>query len=485
MKTLTVFTPAYNRAHTLGRTYDSLCRQTCKDFKWLIVDDGSTDGTRQLVNGWIADDKIEIIYIYQENQGMHGAHNTAYKHIDTELNTCIDSDDWMPDDAVEKIVSFWKENGSEKYAGIVGLDITEDEHVIGSVFPKDVKETTLQGFYESGGSGDKKMVYRTAIINQYPDYPIFPGEKYVGLAYKYMLIDQDWKLLTLNEPLVIVEYQPDGSSFSMYKQYWNNPRGFAFFRKTEMLTTHKSKRQFIVCAHYVSSSIISHNWKFLKESPKKLMTLLSVPAGVALFLLIRHKVKSDQKMKFTSKARSHVDDDLYRYEGEKSHKAIVKARYFFFTPGYTLSFFFRKASDSHFAVFRFFWAIGFHFTKFITGIQIPIGTKIGRGLKIGHFGTIVVNPDAIIGDNFNIAQGCLIGNAQGKRKGTPIIGDNVVMGANSIIIGGVKIGNNVLIAPGAFVNFDVPDNAIVIGNPGQVILRESSPTDKYIVYPVK
>ncbi len=297
-KTLTVFTPAYNRAHTLVRTYESLCRQTCKDFKWLIVDDGSTDGTRQLVNGWIADGKVEIIYIYQENQGMHGAHNTAYKHIDTELNTCIDSDDWMPDDAVEKIVSFWKEKGSEKYAGILALDEDKDGHIIGSEFPDRLKETTLQGYYESGGRGDKKLVYRTDVINQYPEYPIFPGEKYVGLAYKYMLIDQDWKLLTLNEPLVIVEYQPDGSSFSMYKQYWNNPLGFAFFRKTEMLTTQKLKRQFIVCAHYVSSSIISHNWKFLKESPKKLMTLLSVPAGVALFLMIRHKVKSDQKMKF-------------------------------------------------------------------------------------------------------------------------------------------------------------------------------------------
>lgn len=105
----------------------------------------------------------------------------------------------------------------------------------------------------------------------------------MGLAYKYMLIDQDWKLLTLNKPLVIVEYQPDGSSFSMYKQYWSNPRGFAFFRTTEMMTTHKLKRQFIVCAHYVSSCIISKNWKFVSESPKKLMTILAIPAGIMLF----------------------------------------------------------------------------------------------------------------------------------------------------------------------------------------------------------
>ena len=72
MKTLTIFTPAYNRAHTIGRTYESLCRQTCKDFEWLIVDDGSTDNTRQLVEEWIAENKIPIRYIFQENQGMHG-----------------------------------------------------------------------------------------------------------------------------------------------------------------------------------------------------------------------------------------------------------------------------------------------------------------------------------------------------------------------------------------------------------------------------
>lgn len=103
-KTLTIFTPAYNRAHTIGRTYESLCRQTCKDFEWLIVDDGSSDNTRALVEGWIKENRIPIRYIYQQNQGMHGAHNTAYRNIETELNTCIDSDDYMPDDAVEKII---------------------------------------------------------------------------------------------------------------------------------------------------------------------------------------------------------------------------------------------------------------------------------------------------------------------------------------------------------------------------------------------
>ena len=152
-------------------------------------------------------------------------------------------------------------------------------------------------------------------------------------------------------------------------------------------------------------------------------------------------------------------------------------------PGYTYIHFMRKCKYGSRILFPFRFLF-LKITSYITHIQIPYSTSIGPGFRIVHFGAIVVNPNAIIGKNFNISQGCLIGNAQGKRAGTPVIGDNVCMNANSIIIGNCKIGNNVLIAPGAFINFDVPDNSIVIGNPGKIIQRESSPTAKYIVYPV-
>lgn len=297
MKTLTIFTPAYNRAHTLGRTYESLLRQTCDDFEWLIVDDGSKDSTKELVEKWMQEGKISIRYIYQQNQGMHGAHNTAYRNIDTELNTCIDSDDYMPDDAVETIVNFWKANGSDKYAGIIGLDCIENGNIIGTSFPKEMKETTLSDFYAKGGKGDKKLVYRTEVIKQYPEYPIFEGEKYVGLAYKYMLIDQDYSLLTLNKPLVVVEYQQDGSSMNMYRQYWNNPKGFAFYRKTEMVTTQSFIRRFKVCIHYVSSSFIMKNKTFIQESPQKFLTILAILPGYVLYKYIKNKVRNNTKMK--------------------------------------------------------------------------------------------------------------------------------------------------------------------------------------------
>lgn len=288
---ITVFTPSFNRAHTIWRTYQSLCRQTCSDFIWMIIDDGSTDNTAELVRKWKENSKFEIKYIYQQNQGMHGAHNTAYKNITTELNVCIDSDDYMPDDAIELIVNFWRKNGSDKYAGIVGLDIDINQQIIGTKFHDNLKETTLTNFYANGGKGDKKLVYRTKVINNYPEYPLFENEKYVGLAYKYMLIDQDYSLLTLNKPLVVVEYQQDGSSNSMFRQYWNNPRGFAFYRRTEMVLAPTLKRQFISCIHYVSSSFISKNFNFIKESPKKLFTILSLLPGFGLYLYIRFKNK--------------------------------------------------------------------------------------------------------------------------------------------------------------------------------------------------
>lgn len=288
---ITIFTPAFNRAHTIWRTYQSLCRQTCKDFIWMVIDDGSTDNTAELVLKWKENSEFEIIYIYQQNQGMHGAHNTAYQNITTELNVCIDSDDYMPEDAIELITNFWRNNGSDKYAGIIGLDVDLNQQIIGSEFPNNLKETTLTDFYANGGKGDKKLVYRTEVIKKYPEYPIFDNEKYVGLAYKYMLIDQNYTLLTINKPLVVVEYQQDGSSNNMLRQYWNNPKGFAFYRKTEMVLTPTLKRRFMSCIHYVSSSIISKNKNFIKESPKKLLTILSILPGFGLFLYIKFKIK--------------------------------------------------------------------------------------------------------------------------------------------------------------------------------------------------
>ena len=293
MALLTVFTPAYNRAHTLSRTYESLCLQDCKDFIWLIVDDGSTDETAKLVQDWQKrENGFEIQYIYKENGGMHTAHNVAYEHIHTELNTCIDSDDKMAPGAVKKIKEAWEKVRDKGYAGLIALDADFDGNIIGKGFPEGMTETTLGGYYAGGGMGDKKLVYRTDVINSVPPYPVFPGEKYVGLVYKYTLVDQNYLLSVLDEVVCEVEYQEDGSSGTMWKQYLSNPKGFAFLRKTAMQYPISKKRLIIDCIHYCSSSQIAQNKTYIKESPRKILTFLCTPLGWIETVYIKRKAQS-------------------------------------------------------------------------------------------------------------------------------------------------------------------------------------------------
>ena len=291
--TLTVFTPTFNRAYTLHKCYESLKRQTCMDFEWLIIDDGSSDNTKELIDNWILENKVQIRYCYQENQGMHGAHNKAYEKIDTELNVCIDSDDYMPDDAVEKIVSFWSQHGSDKYAGIVGLDATQDGKIIGTSLPIELTKSTLSDLHgKHKVKGDKKLVYRTDLIKQIPPYPLFPGEKYCPLSYKYILIDQECPLLLMNEVLCHVEYLEDGSSLNIINQYKKNPRGFSFFRKVAMKYAPTYKERLRESIHYVSSNMMIKNSRFLSESPNKWTTILATPFGIALYLYIKNTDKA-------------------------------------------------------------------------------------------------------------------------------------------------------------------------------------------------
>lgn len=296
MKRITVFTPTYNRVKTLPLGYHSLLRQTCQEFVWLIIDDGSTDGTHELVEEWIKENRISIRYHFQDNQGMHGAHNTAYRLMDTEFNVCMDSDDYLTDNAIERILSFWSEKGTDKYAGIIGLSRTFEGKLIGSLLPEGYLSTTLLDFYyKKKGKGDKVLVYRTEVIRKYPPYPLFEGEKYVGLSYLYHLIDRDYELLILNEPLLNKKYLLNGSSYNIYQQYWDNPKGFAFLRLAEMKFAPTFLRCLKVCIHYVSSCIRLKDKRWLSDSPRKVLTLLAAPLGVLLYIYIRHKVMNGKK----------------------------------------------------------------------------------------------------------------------------------------------------------------------------------------------
>ncbi len=292
MKTLTIFTPAYNRAHTLPRTYESLLRQTCKDFEWLVIDDGSTDNTAELVKGWMADAKISIRYIYQENGGLYTGYNTAYANIKTELCVCIDSDDFMPDDAVEICIKHWQTYGGDQYAGMTGLDFTLDGKPIGGYFPDSLKEGHLIDLHlRKIHSGDTKQVMRTELMKQVSPQVGFPGEKNFNPIYMLLKADDLQPMLFVNKNLCFVDYQTgDSMSAGIYRQYINSPHSFAKMRRLEMSLRRNTVRNLIrVSIHYNSSTILGHERDWLSSSPRKCLTLMTRPLGWLLSKYIRHK----------------------------------------------------------------------------------------------------------------------------------------------------------------------------------------------------
>ena len=292
---LTIFTPTYNRAHTLGRTYNSLCRQTCKDFEWLVIDDGSTDNTCELTQGFIEEAVIPIRYIYKENGGLYTGYNTAYANIETELNVCIDSDDYMPENAIELIIKTWNERGGEKYAGIIGLDFYADSHrPIAGFFPEGLKECYLLDLYIKGiHRGDSKQVMRTDLMKQVAPQIGFEGEKNFNPVYMLLQVCDERPLLVLNENLCFVEYQQnDSMSKAIFQQYIDSPRSFAKLRLLEMgLKRSTLKNNIRLMVHYIASSLISKDKGWLKKTPYKLLAFVAFVPGYLRYVYILCKAK--------------------------------------------------------------------------------------------------------------------------------------------------------------------------------------------------
>lgn len=294
--TLTIFTPTFNREKCLSKGYEALCRQTCKDFIWLIIDDGSTDQTRLIVEKWKKkDNEFEIRYIYKENGGLHTGYNEAIANIDTELSVCIDSDDYMPDNAVEKILKFWEREGNDSYAGIAALDAFEDGTIIGDHFPEqksiNILDVSLGKYHYK--NGDRKLVVRTELYREVAPMPSYEGEKNFNPHLMHLQISEKYDFLVYNEVLCIVEYQEDGMSNGIFKQYLNSPKSFAHMRKYMLGlrgTTFKFRMRHAI--HYVSSSILSKDKHFLKNCPCKCDVVLAIPFGIMLTIYVKYRAKS-------------------------------------------------------------------------------------------------------------------------------------------------------------------------------------------------
>lgn len=277
---LTIFTPTYNRAHTLERLYQSLCAQSVKDFEWLLVDDGSTDSTRDLVLSWMEQKIFSIRYIYQENSGKSQAHNEGVAKAKGKLFTCVDSDDYLTEDAVEKILHWWEQN--EGIVGIVcGRGYSSQNPI--TLWNGEVERAKLIDAYRKYSlRGDTMLVYDTKVIQRY-SFPYFKGEKFVPESYLYDQLDDEGELFITNEVIYIGEYLEDGYTKSMAKVIAKNPKGYEAYILQRLTRDRLLKYKIQDTIRYVAIKLCLKDQRLLKDSVYPLLTILTYPIGYFLY----------------------------------------------------------------------------------------------------------------------------------------------------------------------------------------------------------
>lgn len=226
---LTIFTPTYNRAHLLPQLFESIQNQSNGNFEWLIVDDGSIDGTRELVEQFKEKADFPIRYIFQENQGKHVAINTAIGKTETPFLLTVDSDDILLENVLEIL---------EKKIG----SILDNPKIVAICSPiqrknspdllinKKIKKDFISNSFELENKykikGEFSFVLKTEIIKAYP-YPVFPGEKFIRESYLYKRLSERYNFLYISESLVEAEYQEDGLSANFKRILNQSPKGAA------------------------------------------------------------------------------------------------------------------------------------------------------------------------------------------------------------------------------------------------------------------
>ena len=235
---VTVFTPTYNRAYILGDLYHSLQRQTCMDFEWLIVDDGSADDTKALVASWQGEENpFPIRYVYQENGGKCRAINRGLKEADGRLFFTVDSDDYLTDDAIEKVIRWDGELPRDgHFCGYVGNRGITPTQTPNRLFPGGYLDGTALDRYDQV-DGERAFVFYTEIHRKYL-YPEFPGEKFLTEAVTWDLMAHDgYKMRFYNDIIWIWEYKDDGLTRAGYRVFLENPQGTGLFfrQKAEFL----------------------------------------------------------------------------------------------------------------------------------------------------------------------------------------------------------------------------------------------------------
>ncbi len=270
---VTVFTPTYNRGYIIEKCYTSLKRQTCKEFEWIIVDDGSTDNTEQMVTNWLKEkNEFNIIYKKTANGGKHRAINKALDIANGRLFFIVDSDDYIVDDAIEKILKAEEtiKNSKEKYAGIAMAKGYDDKIIVGTTFKGDYLDATTLEREKYNINGDKAEIFYTDILKQ-NKFPEFEGEKFLTEAVVWNRIaEKGYKIRWFQDIIYICEYREDGLTKQGISKFKNSPKGLLLFIKEHISY---GKLNFLRrCLQYEFYSRVVFDNKNIKQAAEDLET---------------------------------------------------------------------------------------------------------------------------------------------------------------------------------------------------------------------
>lgn len=291
---ITILTPTYNRGYIINQAYKSLINQTNKDFEWLIIDDGSSDNTKEIVEEFIKERKIKIRYYYKENGGKHTAVNYGIKKSKGKYTLILDSDDYLTDDAVETIKKYWKKyENKNKICALSFLRITPDGKKIGKEFSeKEIISNNISFRYNKNIYGDMAEVYKTDILLGYP-FPVYGKERFLSEAIIWNKIALKYDTVYIRKGIYKCEYLDDGLSKGFLKAVYKNPIGALENANLFLINKFRLKIRIKNAILYDGYSLIAKRkiTEIIRKSNNKFLSIVLLPLGILFSILLKLKFK--------------------------------------------------------------------------------------------------------------------------------------------------------------------------------------------------
>lgn len=285
---ISVLTATYNRANLLSKLYESIINNLKEDIfvEWLIMDDGSTDSTKNLISKFIGENKVKIQYFFQENQGKMQAINNLINYAHGDLIIECDSDDYFVDNAFSIIKDEFEKNESKmkNFYALCFLKYDQTGKNMGKTFKNEISKM-FDLYFKEGEDGEKALVFNSQIRKQYK-YELENGERFITEARMFHKMDDKYSIICINKPIMICEYQDEGYTRNIIKQFKENPYGYYEYFKEILQRDTKGinfKKRLYVIKHYILFSYLTKNKKScrnIKEIKNKILYLILYFPGI-------------------------------------------------------------------------------------------------------------------------------------------------------------------------------------------------------------